>query len=56
MNIYVFIKPLGIIAYGMVFITAISGILHWKIKQHKLLAIIALAIVTIHALIVLPAR
>jgi hypothetical protein len=48
MNISEFIVPLGILTYSMVLVTALSGIFHMKLKNHRFLAIIAVALATLH--------
>lgn len=53
MEIYTLIKPLGIITYVLLIFAALSGILRWKLKNHKLLAILALLLASIHAVIVI---
>ncbi|MFH1415668.1 MAG: hypothetical protein ABIH89_06255 [Elusimicrobiota bacterium] len=53
MEIYQFVKPLGILTYLMVAVTILSGLFKWKLKRHKLLAILTMAIATAHALIVI---
>ncbi|MCB4792277.1 MAG: hypothetical protein LHV68_10385 [Elusimicrobia bacterium] len=56
MQIHTLIKPLGIIAYSLVFITALSGLLRWKLKYHKFLAFSAIILATIHFIIVVIAN
>ena len=53
MEIYSFIRPLGIITYLLIIIAVFSGLRHWKMSVHKLLAILASVFATIHALLVL---
>jgi hypothetical protein len=53
MNVYKFIKPLGIITYSLFLFTLLSGLLRWKLKFHRFLAISTLVFATIHALIVI---
>ncbi|MFC2061602.1 hypothetical protein ACFLUV_03740 [Elusimicrobiota bacterium] len=48
-----YVKPLGIITYILLLLTVISGKLKWKLKHHRILAIAALIIATVHALIVI---
>ncbi|MFA5032671.1 MAG: hypothetical protein WC614_06605 [bacterium] len=47
------IVPFGIITYGLVLFTVISGLRGWQFKKHKLIAIIAVSFATIHAVIIL---
>lgn len=56
MQIYELIKPLGIAAYLLMFITALSGVLRWKLKYHKLLAYTAVILATIHVIIIIIAN
>ena len=53
MELWMFIKPLGIVAYSLVAITAISGLLKWKLKIHKNIAITAVILATMHAVLVI---
>lgn len=53
MELWKFVKPLGIITYGLLFVTMLSGMFRWKLKKHKTIAIITLVIATLHAVIVL---
>ena len=48
MNISEFIVPLGILTYSLVLVTALSGIFRIKLKNHRLLALIAVALATLH--------
>ncbi|MDD5530019.1 MAG: hypothetical protein PHX21_08315 [bacterium] len=50
------IIPFGIITYGLVLFTVISGLRGWQFKKHKLIAIIAVSFATIHAVIILLLR
>jgi len=52
MKLYEFIKPLGILTYIALLITLFSGMKKWKLETHKLLATIAIALATIHGIIV----
>ena len=52
MEIYTILKLLGIITYIFVFITALTGLLKVKIKNHKLLAIIAVLLASLHGILV----
>ena len=53
MGLYSFIKPFGIITYLLLIMTAVSGMMGWKLKHHKMLAIIAIIMATLHAAIVI---
>jgi len=53
MNLYIFIKPLGIITYLCLLTTLSMGLFRWQFKYHKKMAIITLIFATIHALLVL---
>ena len=48
MNIGSFIVPLGILTYTMAAITLLSGLFRAKLKNHKLLAYITIALATLH--------
>jgi len=50
---YKFIKPLGIIAYCLLWATLLSGLLRLKVSYHKILAIISLIIASLHLILVL---
>jgi hypothetical protein len=52
MEIYTILKLLGIVTYIFVFITALTGLLKVKIKNHKLLAIIAVLLASLHGILV----
>ena len=53
MGIWQIVKLLGITTYVLILLTLVSGLLRWKLKNHKTLAILALIATTIHALIVI---
>lgn len=53
MELYRFVKPLGILTFLLIILTAISGKMGWKIKNHVLLAIITIIFAAIHGLIVI---
>jgi len=53
MEFWKFIKPLGITTYILLFLTLLSGLFRFKLKYHKILAILTLVIASIHALIVI---
>lgn len=53
MELWRFVKPLGIITYVLILLTLIGGLFRWKLKYHKMLAISALILASIHALIVI---
>jgi len=46
------LKPLGILAYLMVGIAFLFGIMRWKFKVHRWLGIIAIILATIHGVLV----
>jgi len=48
MNISDFIVPLGILTYSLAVVTALSGTLGMKLQNHRLLAIITIALATLH--------
>jgi hypothetical protein len=48
MNIGSFIVPLGILTYTMAATTLLSGLLRAKLRNHKLLAYITIALATLH--------
>ena len=49
MGLYAWIKLLGATGYLMVVITAVSGVMGIQLKNHKLLALIAVILITLHA-------
>lgn len=51
MNLYSFILPLGIISYSLLLLTILTGarVIKVKISYHKLLGILTLITVTLHA-------
>lgn len=53
MELYKFIKPLGILTFSLLLLTATSGLLKWKLKLHKAIAMCAVGLAGIHGLIVL---
>ena len=53
MNTWQWIKLLGGVGYLMVIITAISGIMGIKMKNHKLLALISVILITLHAVLLI---
>ena len=57
MELSEFIKPLGIVTYGFVFLTFMAGLLRarlkLKIKLHKTLAFVAVILASVHGLLVL---
>lgn len=54
MNNFLFlIKPLGITTYALILLTLLSGLLRWKLKFHRGLAISATILATVHAALVL---
>lgn len=62
MEVYQFIKPLGIATYSMIFITILSGLFRksfpykkW-IKFHLIFAITSLTLATIHVLIIITSH
>jgi hypothetical protein len=56
MNIYLLIKPLGIITYAFLFLTALSGLLRWKLKYHKTFAFTTIALATLHFIVIIIAN
>ena len=48
-NLFQLIKPLGIITYSFIALTMIAGFFRWKLKYHRLLAIMTIVCASIHA-------
>lgn len=48
MSIAKFIVPLGILTYSLAVTTVVSGLLHVKLENHKLIAFITIALATLH--------
>ena len=53
MDLWQFIKPLGIITYVLLIVTVLSGMMRWKFKYHKILGVATLVMATAHVLIVI---
>ena len=53
MEIYSIIKPLGITTVSLLLVTAGSGLLKVKMKTHKIIAGVTVAVALVHGLIVL---
>jgi uncharacterized membrane protein len=55
MEIFNLIKPLGIATYALVLIALLTGlrVIKVPVKWHRLIAIVALAAATVHAVIVI---
>ena len=52
MNLYVFIKPMGIVTFLCLLITFAMGFFKWQFKHHKKMAIITLIAAAIHTVLV----
>jgi len=48
-----YIKPVGILTYGLLILAIASGLLGWKVRFHKIAAIAAICMATLHAILVL---
>ena len=53
MNLYLWIKPLGIITYAFLFFTVLSGLMRWRLKFHKTLAFTTIAVATFHFIVII---
>lgn len=53
MNLYVLIKPLGIVSYSLMALAALTGLFRFKMKWHKWLGLSALILATLHFIIVI---
>ncbi len=47
------IIPLGIVTYLSLILGIISGVRRWKLKTHKIIAIITIILATLHATLVI---
>jgi hypothetical protein len=47
------IIPLGILTYLAVILGIISGVRRWKLKAHKVIAVVAVILATLHAALVI---
>ncbi|UCD83585.1 MAG: hypothetical protein JSU92_09785 [Deltaproteobacteria bacterium] len=52
-DIRTLIIPAGITTYGSLLMTIIAGLRRWKLKYHRLLAILTITFATVHAGIVI---
>jgi len=52
MNLYALVKPLGIVTYAVILVAVISGLLRWKLKVHRAIAIVAAVLGVLHAALV----
>lgn len=52
MELYMLIKPLGIITYIFLLLTLSRVFIKWKTKHHKIFALITLFFATLHVVIV----
>lgn len=56
MQIYTLIKPLGMITYAFLILTATSGFFRWKFKYHKTFAFTTIALATLHFIVIIIAN
>lgn len=52
-GIFQWIKLFGGIGYILLIVAAVSGLMGWNIKYHKILALTAVVLVTLHAVLII---